>query len=115
MLAGREHPFTRGSSPPDFVSALREHVATAWQPVVAAGVHECEICANARAGGNLWIPAPQVVFVAPEMIAHYVEAHGYKPPDAFVRAVMACPPQGSREYFAMMRQFPAFWTRFLPA
>jgi len=52
--------------------------------------------------------------VAPALVIHYVEAHGYTPPDAFVQAVLACPPQGSREYFALMRRLPAWWAGVLP-
>jgi hypothetical protein len=37
-------------------------------------------------------PAP------PQMVAHYVEGHGYRPPEEFVQAVLACPAQGSPEY-----------------
>lgn len=110
-----EHPFDQGPSAADFVSALRRHVATAWQPVAAAGRHQCELCEKARAGGNLWIPTPEVLFVAPEMIVHYVEAHAYRPPRAFVEAVLACPPQGSTDYCNLMRAFPGPWIEWLPA
>ncbi len=110
-----EHPFTRGTCSPDFIAALREHVASAWQPFAAAGMHERELCANARTAGNLWIPASDVVYVSPEMIVHYVEAHEYRPPDAFIQAVLAYPTQGSREYCDLMRRFPALWTGTLPA
>jgi hypothetical protein len=29
------------------------------------------------------------IYAAPDLIYHYVEAHGYRPPDEFVEAVMA--------------------------
>jgi hypothetical protein len=28
------------------------------------------------------------IYAAPDMIIHYVEKHGYRPPDHFVQAVM---------------------------
>jgi hypothetical protein len=111
----KDHPYPTGTARPGFVESLRGHVARAWQPVAAAGKHDCELCAKVRAGGNLWIPTPEVLFVAPELIVHYVEAHVYRPPDIFVEAVLACPAQGSVEYFALMRAFPSPWTQWLPA
>ncbi len=109
-----EHPFSRGSTSEQFLSALRCHVATAWQPLAAAGKHTCDLCGNASAGGNLWIPTPDALFVAPELIGHYVEAHAYRPPDVFIQAVLASPAQGSVEYFNLMRAFPAPWAGWLP-
>jgi hypothetical protein len=31
-----------------------------------------------------------IVFAAPEMIAHYVIMHEYRPPEEFIEAVLAC-------------------------
>jgi hypothetical protein len=38
------------------------------------------------------------IYVAPVGILHYIAAHWYKPPMAFVEAVMACPPMQSMAY-----------------
>lgn len=110
----RDEPYTQGSVPPEFVSALRRHTAAAWQPCAAGGMHHCELCGRERTSGNVWIPADDVVYVAPEMIVHYVEAHAYAPPEAFVRAVLACPSQESPGFFAMMSRFPSWWAELLP-
>lgn len=110
----KDHPYPTGDADPGFVAALNEHVAQAWQPLAAGGQHLCELCERARSGANVWIPTVDAVFVAPALITHYVEAHAYAPPDDFVRAVLACPPQGSPEYFALMRRFPALWAGLLP-
>lgn len=56
---------------------------------------------------NLYIPTAETVYVVPEMILHYVLAHGYRPPEEFVEAVLACPAQGSPEFFAMVDRFRA--------
>ncbi len=104
-----EHPFATGAVAPEFLEAIRRHIEEAWAPVRTCGVHFCEVCARARpgerrhaAGGNLWIPAQEYVYVAPELILHYIEAHQYRPPDAFVAAVLVCPPQGSEEYMRLL-------------
>lgn len=47
---------------------------------------------------NLYVPAEGCVYVAPSMIAHYVEVHSYEPPAAFWDAVMNCPEMGSETY-----------------
>jgi hypothetical protein len=38
-------------------------------------------------------------------IRHYVELHGYRPPDLFVHAVLSCPTQGSAEYAHALARF----------
>jgi hypothetical protein len=83
------------------------------------GFHCCEFCPPrsdgrfTRGHRNVWIPADSVVYVAPELILHYIEAHGYRPPDEFITAVIACPEQGSETYRERMRQFPAWWVEYL--
>jgi hypothetical protein len=72
-----------------------------WQPAVACGTHGCSLClyqAEARGKNNLFIPGDGVIYVCPELIVHYMNAHGYSPPPAFCRAVLACPPMRSMEY-----------------
>ncbi len=39
-----------------------------------------------------------ILYVAPSLILHYIDAHGYAPPDQFQRAVMECPPMKSMPY-----------------
>lgn len=39
-----------------------------------------------------------MVYVAPELILHYIEAHLYKPPDEFINAVLRSPDQNSSAY-----------------
>jgi hypothetical protein len=47
---------------------------------------------------NLYVPADGCVYVAPSMIAHYVDVHSYEPPAVFWEAVMNCPEMGSETY-----------------
>lgn len=89
------HPFATAPVPPGFVARLEALQRIAWQPIVAAGPHFCDLCPKRGAAGseNLWLPSKEqeLVFVAPELISHYVSAHGYQPPSAFIDAVLACP------------------------
>jgi hypothetical protein len=39
-----------------------------------------------------------VAFVCPELVTHYMNAHGYRPPEEFCRAMLACPPMRSMPY-----------------
>ncbi|WP_146209646.1 hypothetical protein [Vitiosangium sp. GDMCC 1.1324] len=59
----------------------------------------------------MWIPSAHHLFIAPELIVHYITAHGYRPPDTFIEAVLACPPQKSPEYIERLRPF---YTRVYP-
>jgi hypothetical protein len=64
------------------------------------GLHECDLCLYQGVADNLnlFIPSGNVVLVAPAMVAHYMNAHGYRPPDEFCAAVLACPPMRSVPY-----------------
>lgn len=42
------------------------------------------------------------IFAAPSLIYHYVTVHQYKPPDAFVQAVLKGPAAGSAEHRALL-------------
>jgi hypothetical protein len=40
--------------------------------------------------GEIHVPGSDgVIYAAPTLIVHYIGAHGYRPPDAFVQAVLA--------------------------
>ena len=47
---------------------------------------------------NLFVPGEGVIYVAPSMIAHYIDAHAYEPPRVFWEAVMKCPEMWSDGY-----------------
>jgi hypothetical protein len=70
------------------------------------GWHSCELCRVAPARGvyNVWIPSDAALYVAPELVVHYIEAHQYRPPDEFIAAVLACPEQGTAEYLRLVGQ-----------
>jgi hypothetical protein len=94
-------PFTTGRVDPALYARLIELLKDPWQPWSMMGLHECDLCLHRCQPGhrNLYVPAYQKVFVAPELVAHYMNAHGYQPPDEFSSAVLACPPMRSASYF----------------
>src|SRR5215475_4192839 len=86
-----------------------------WEPLSCAGYHTCEFCVEpeedftrftAKRYGlmihygitNLFVPGKDCIYVAPSMIAHYVEAHAYEPPGEFWEAVLSCPEMRSEPY-----------------
>ncbi|XYH97325.1 hypothetical protein ACMHYB_57805 [Sorangium sp. So ce1128] len=111
------HPFATGSVPESFFGALVRLLSDPWQPFAAAGHHSCPYCrftggpAELRFDGatihvgvnNLFVPADNEVYVAPSLIAHYVDAHGYSPPPVFQAAVLSCPEMRSFGYLKSLR------------
>jgi hypothetical protein len=83
--------------------------------VVTCGIHRCDLCRVQLSDGsvagyrNLWIPGEGVVYVAPELILHYIEGHHYKPPDEFIIAVLNSPEQSSSAYVDAMQKIMLRW------
>jgi hypothetical protein len=111
----RGRPFAMGSVPRVVYEKLLELNADPWQPVTAAGPHACDLCvfaAEAHGAANLFIPSDGFIFVAPGLVVHYMNAHGYAPPGAFCSAVLACPPMRSSDYRrAILRSGGSVFTR----
>ena len=55
------------------------------------------------------IPSTSCVYLAPELVVHYVEEHAYAPPAEFIDAVIACPEQSSEAYVALLLPFANVW------
>ncbi|MBL8923900.1 MAG: hypothetical protein JNJ54_33905 [Myxococcaceae bacterium] len=49
---------------------------------------------------NLFVPAGPVAYVAPSLVFHYLDSHGYGLPQVFVDAVQACPDPSTPAYRA---------------
>ncbi|QDU30172.1 hypothetical protein ETAA8_52910 [Anatilimnocola aggregata] len=90
-----------GPTPQEVFAKLTEFARNPWQPFVSAGYHECGICqfgGEKRGTANLFIPYEGKIYVCPELITHYINAHYYSPPVEFCEAVLACPPMQSMAY-----------------
>jgi hypothetical protein len=96
---GRE--FQKGAIPREVYSKLVALLKNPWQPFLSAGLHECSLCAfhpEAIGTNNLFVPCDAFLYVCPELIVHYINAHAYAPPEAFCGAVLRCPDTRSKEY-----------------
>lgn len=100
-LSGGED-YAQGEIRPEEKARLCALLPGCWDPFGPnyRGQHTCELCSEARGQRNLFVPADGLIFVAPELVRHYVDAHGYLPPRAFLDAVLACPDMGSASYLS---------------
>jgi len=111
------HEYSMGHVSVDFFEKLVALLKNPWSPVVTAGRHRCSFClftggpSDLSYAGDtvilgssiLIVPTNEALFVAPSMIAHYVDAHKYSPPTMFVQAVLNCPEMRSISYLRMIR------------
>jgi len=107
-----DHPYSQGSVSPEFASRLREFALLWFKSVealgwpVSAGVHLCEFCGKVTGTSMFGVLSHGHLYYVPDMVAHYVDEHGYAPPISFVQALMACPLPGTREYAALVTASP---------
>jgi hypothetical protein len=103
-------PFPTGSVDPALVAKLRALFVDAWQPVHSLGPYKCTLCSRWKLFGRpvsqrkLFVPGTGFLYVAPDLILHYIEAHQYAPPAEFLEAVRACPEMNSPAYQAAARE-----------
>ncbi len=97
----RDQEFPTGEVDRAIFDRLAELLHDPWQPMACLGVFCCELCRitpEAHGGRNLFVPAEGVVYVCPELILHYMNAHGYSPPAEFCTALLGCPDTRCLEY-----------------
>jgi len=122
----KEHDFARGCIPPEFRERLVALMGDTYCPSLFLGSHLCDFCAPVNAHpfdlsyphgcANLLVPGPDVIYACPALIVHYIDAHGYQPPDAFVMAVLQCPTVASEMYFRRLLEInDAGWRSELEA
>jgi hypothetical protein len=109
------HDYDRASPSDDVLSLLWEFCKF---PVAQyRGLHVCDLCQScaptmaSRSGMQLVLGGGEIrvfsdadtIYAAPNMIYHYVEVHGYKPPDEFVRALRSRYQPGTEEYVEKLK------------
>jgi hypothetical protein len=106
-----DHPYTKGVVTSEFLTRLKEFVARSGDSAMAlyfgacGGVHTCEFCGRVIGIGNFGVPSDDLLFVAPEMVVHYIEKHAYCPPHEFIAAVLRSPLPGTDEYNLITEPF----------
>ncbi len=98
----RGHAFATGPVDVLIYRRLVELLQSPWEPFLLLGTHGCQLChyEPGRSGRrNLFLPGDGVVYVCPELVAHYMNAHGYAPPQEFCQAVLGCPELSTASYF----------------
>lgn len=100
---GSDSPFPKGTIDPTAVAIL---LRLAVNPEnVMRGLHYCEFCdaesplrikvpgvgVTALGTGEIHVPANGKLYIAPTLVIHYIEAHGYRPPDEFIEALENMP------------------------
>lgn len=119
-------PFRKGEIKVEECLALAALLRDPWQPVAFAGRHKCGFCrlsggptemqigefSVALGGANLFIPDGRNVIVAPSLVLHYIDAHGYAPDAQFWLAVNSCPPMRSIEYLGLLSRLGITKSKF---
>jgi hypothetical protein len=104
------HDFPKGTVPPHLLEKLKQ---LALNPVeLYRGYHFCELCAPetewlkheisprttadkalaerfdvCKSYGEIRARGGDIIYAAPMNLPHYIEAHGYLPPEEFLRAI----------------------------
>jgi hypothetical protein len=106
-----DYPYSKGEVSAEFLARLKEFAARSGASAEALyfgayrGFHTCEFCGQAHGIGNFGVPDGDLLFVAPEMVVHYIEEHGYRPPAEFVAAVLRSPLPDREEYQIITEPF----------
>lgn len=94
----REQPFHKGTVTGTVLRKLTE-LAVFKSIHFMRGFHPCECCSTreiaAVSGGaakllgsaEIWIPGKHGLYASPNLIVHYIQAHGYQPPSEYLEAV----------------------------
>lgn len=99
---GRGRRFPKGASPAGLAEAL-QRMAHTHRARQTRGFHFCPWCASrvfgvrtdcSRGSAEIRVMGVGVAYAAPELVAHYVGAHGYLPPAGFVQAVLSLDETG---------------------
>jgi hypothetical protein len=124
----RDEPYTKGEVSELFFERLCQLLQNHWKMFQFLDTHECEFCRftggygdvffqgkykiKATSSTNILIPGKGFIYVAPDSIAHYIDAHEYCPPEDFCQAVLECPDMETNAYVkAMLRNGGKDWRR----
>ena len=117
---GGNHEYPKGRVAGQVIEKLRQ---LATRPTeLYRGFHICELCSHPKgllaeadwewaksraSNGEIRVTAGVITYAAPVLIVHYIQAHGYLPPDEFLRAVTNASPKGKSDGSPIARVFGA--------
>jgi hypothetical protein len=102
------HDYPKGKVAEHIVAKLK--ILASRPTELYRGFHICELCwpsENMRgpgdpgwdewaeprsSNGEIRVTSGSVTYAAPVLIVHYIQAHGYSPPEEFLRAIMEATP-----------------------
>lgn len=93
----RGKPYQEGAAPSGLAAVL-DGMSSTHRAQQTRGYHPCPFRAwrlfgsraqHPQGSAEIRVMGGAVAYAAPELIGHYVEAHGYLPPTAFINAVLA--------------------------
>lgn len=102
----RDCAYPTGAISPEVFARLQSLCREPWQPSIACGTYECDLCQfeGTHGSANVFVPGDGVIYVCPELIVHYIAAHWHQPPDEFCAAVLRCPDQNTMEFKRLLLQ-----------
>jgi hypothetical protein len=109
----RAKPFVRNPATSALVGRLRDYCelharhasSIVWQAAIWNGGHACELCGSGWSTACIAVPSKSALYVAPDLIVHYVETHEYAPPAEFVQALTESPLPGTAGYDSAVLTF----------
>jgi hypothetical protein len=101
----KSEPFETAQPPEGLVESLQKQLP--FRVLRTRGWFKCHLCKRREylqldeykqtlGGAEIWIENGQVTYACPDMIIHYVDDHHYKPPKAFLTALMIAEKKGKR-------------------
>ncbi len=93
-----------GTVPAGFVERLEPYCRPEATVCHARAARPCPLCHQEvppHGAAEIRVIGDEEIFAAPDLIAHFVTAHGYAPPAPFVDAVLAGPGPHTAEHRAL--------------
>lgn len=117
----REEPFDVAAASDELLDAVWRYCKVSVAQ--SRGIHDCELCPGEYVthaeykGERLLLGTSELrvfddngdIYAAPTLIFHYVQRHHYRPPPAFVAALLRGPGPPEPAYFVRLQQLALEW------
>ena len=109
-----KHPFPNGSVSEAFLTQLWTYCEKSVNDF--RGFHQCDFCKATQptsvtrngkelrlGAAEVWVPGNNgIVYIAPNLVYHYVTVHDYMPPREFIDAVLDSPQPNTSAYIEFL-------------